>query len=214
MSDKPASLLTKTQRDRIRAEFESVEGAKRRRDRQRIRQRIAAGIDDFQHLVAFPDDQLETAFNDYDDDELERALADLWIVTERVREGHGVDREDVMERARTRLDAVDRSERTLSVVEPQTRAEIRAAVEADHEPDTWKRRSDAALKLGTVLALPGVALIPVPLGTIPRAVDGAIVFVSAVFGGALLAVGLLILLSLTVRDDVVPTVRDVVDEFD
>lgn len=214
MSDKPASLLTKTQRDRIRTEFESVDGAKRRRDRQRIRRRIAAGVDDFRHLVTYPDDQLETAFDDYDDEELEQRLADLWIVAERVRETRGINRDAVMARAQSRLDATDRSERTLSVIDPQTREEIEAAVEADHESGTWKRRSDAALKIGTVLALPGVALVPVPLGTIPRAVDGAVVFVSAVFGGASLTIGLLILLALTLRDDIAPVVRTIGNKTD
>ena len=44
MSDKPAALLTKTQRDRVDNDFQSVDGAKRRRDQQRIRRRVAAGV--------------------------------------------------------------------------------------------------------------------------------------------------------------------------
>ena len=81
---------------------QSVDGAKRRRDRQRIRRRVAAGVDDFAHLVEYPDDQLEAAFNSYDDEHLVRALADMRVVSERVRLLHGIERDAVLRRAQAR----------------------------------------------------------------------------------------------------------------
>jgi len=211
MSDDPASLLTKTQRDRIRNEFQSVDGAKRRRDRQRIRRRVAAGIDDFGYLSEYPDDQLEGAFESYDDDHLVRALGDMRVVTERLRLLHDVEREEVIEQARSRAQAADCSDHTVSELEFQTKDEIRNAVaadlEAEYEPDVWKRRSELALKAGTILSFPGVSVIPLPYGAVPLAIDGALVFVALVFGGPLLSFGLGILLLRGIRDDIVPWMR-------
>jgi hypothetical protein len=211
MSDKPAALLTKTQRNRVENGFESVDGAKRRRDQQRIRRRIAAGVDDFTHLVAYPDDQLEAAFDSHDDGHLVRALADMRVVSERVRLSHGIERDAVLRRAQTRTRTVECGDRTVSDLEFRTEAEIRSGVraelEAEYAPDDWQRRSELALKLGSLLALPGVSLIPIPYGAVPLAIDGALVFVALFFGGPLLAFGLGILLLRSVRDDLIPGLR-------
>jgi len=211
MSDKPAALLTKTQRDRVENGFQSVEGAKRRRDQQRIRGRVAAGVDDFTHLVTYPDDQLEAAFESYDDDRLVGALADMRVVSERVRLLHGIERDAVLRRARTRTQTGERGDRPVPDLEFRTDEEIRSAVraelESEYAPDDWKRRSELALKIGSLLALPGVSLIPIPYGAVPLAIDGALVFVALFFGGPLLAFGLGILLLRSIRDEVIPGLR-------
>ena len=216
MSDKPASLLTKSQRERVAEGFRSLDGAKRRRDRQRVRERVAAGVDDFGHLVEYPDDQLETAFDDHDDDEVERALADVRLVNGRIRLLRGIGRDAVVTRVRDRLRTVEADERTLSAVDLRTREEVtrevRAELEAEYEPDGWKRRSDLALKLGTLLALPEVLLVPVPFGTVPPAVDGAVVFVALVFGGPALAFVLAVVAARTIKHDLVPALRSIADD--
>lgn len=203
MSDKPASLLTKRQRDHVDEAFASVEGAKRRRERQRVRERVAAGVDDFHHLVDYPDDELRAAFESVDDDDLAATLADTRLFCERVRLLRDIDETELVEQARARRERVDDEPQSLSRVDPTRRT----AGTADDESNAWKRRSEAALKLGTVLVLPGVSLIPVPLGTVPPAVDGALVFIALVFGGPLLAFGLLVLLARAAKYDVVPAVR-------
>jgi len=211
MSDKPAALLTKTQRDRVENGFQSVEGAKRRRDQQRIRRRVAAGVDDFTHLVTYPDDQLEAAFESYDDEHLVGALADLRVVSERVRLLHGIERDAVLRRARTRTDTPECGNRTTSELEfrtdEETRSAVRAELEAEYAPDDWKRRSELALKAGSLVALPGVSLVPIPYGAVPTAIDGALAFVALFFGGPLLAFGLGVLLLRSVRDDIIPGLR-------
>jgi len=210
MSDKPAAVLTKTQRDRMKNGFQSVEGAKRRRDQQRIRRRVAAGVDDFAHLVEYPDDQLEAAFDSYDDEHIVRALADMRVVSERVRLLHGIERDAVLQRARTRTQTAE-GDRTVSDLQFRTDEEIRSAVraelEAEYAPDDWKRRSELALKIGSLLALPGVSLIPIPYEAVPLAIDGALVFVALFFGGPLLAFGLGILLLRSIRDEIIPGLR-------
>jgi hypothetical protein len=133
------------------------------------------------------------------------------IVSERVRLLHGIEHSAVLRRAQTRTQAVDRSDRTFSELDFRTHDEIRSAVtaelKAEYEPDDWKRRSELALKIGTLLGLPGVLLIPLPYGTVPLAIDGALAFVALVFAGPLLAFGLGILLLRTIRDDIVSGVR-------
>jgi hypothetical protein len=216
MSDEPASLLTKTQRERIANGFRSVTGAKRRRDRQRIRERVAAGVRDFQYLVDYPDEQLAAAFEDADGEAVARALADARVVNERIRLLHDVDREAVVARARDRLRAAETDDGSLSRVELRTRAEIEAAVaaelEAEYEPSVWQYRSEVALKLGSALALPGVLLIPVPFGAVPTAIDGALAFVALAFGGPLLAFGLSVLLARSVKHDLAPALRALADD--
>ncbi|MFC7078253.1 hypothetical protein [Haloarcula halophila] len=128
MSDEPASLLTKNQRERVADGFESVQGAKRRRDRQRVRRRVAAGVEDFGYLLDYPDDQLAAAFDDRDDEAVERALAEMRIVSERIRLVHGLDQEDVVAQARERLRETDTDERTLETVELWTREEVKAGL--------------------------------------------------------------------------------------
>lgn len=76
MAGKSASLLTKTQRNRIQDDFDELTEEKQRRDQQRIRERIKSGLFDFQLLADYPDQQFELAFNDTSGDELQAALID------------------------------------------------------------------------------------------------------------------------------------------
>ncbi|MFC4450731.1 hypothetical protein [Halorussus aquaticus] len=165
MSSETAALLTKTQRQRIRNRFAELDSGKRRRDQQRIRERIAAGTKDFGLLVDYPDDQLRTAFDDYGDDELLDVLADGRVVLERVRESRGLDRERVVERARERTRAAtddDADTETLGRLHFETASEVRRRVEADvrerQRPSPWRRRSDRLLRTAVWFLLPVLLL--------------------------------------------------------
>jgi len=133
------------------------------------------------------------------------------VVSERVRLLQGIDRDAVLRRARTRTQTSERGERPVSDLEFPTDEEVRSAVraelESEYAPDDLKRRSELALKIGSLLALPGVSLIPIPYGAVPLAIDGALVFVALFFGGPLLAFGLGILLLRSLRDEVIPGLR-------
>lgn len=96
MSDRPASLLTATQRDRLDEEFDGLSPARRRRERQRIRRRVAAGIADLDRVVELPDDELRTALEEFDDDDaLAAAAANCHLLGERLRIARGVDPEAI-----------------------------------------------------------------------------------------------------------------------
>jgi len=206
MSDKPASLLTKRQRDRVDGDFESVTGAKRRRERQRVRKRIVAGAEDFRHLTDYPDNELRAAFELLEDDDVITTLADARLFTERVRLLHGITETELTDRARTRRDRIDGGPQSLSRADPGQHTTNPADDEGTAR-SAWDRRSETALKLGAALALPGVSLVPVPFGVVPPAVDGVLAFVALAFGSPLIAFGLLVLLAQAVKYDVVPAVR-------
>src|SRR5699024_4629868 len=55
MAGNSASLLTKTQRNRIRNDFADLDEAKKHRDQQRIRERVRSGLLDFELLSEYPD---------------------------------------------------------------------------------------------------------------------------------------------------------------
>ncbi|WP_324758248.1 hypothetical protein [Haloarcula montana] len=158
--DKPASLLTKTQRSRIRDGFADQDEHQRRRDQQQIRERVRAGVTDFELLADYPDRQFELAFDDLDEEEVTAALADARLVTERLRALQGIDRDRVVDRASDRASAVSRriadgeSLAGVELVPAATyRQQGRAAAEAEHE-NRWDRRADAILKTAAVAALP------------------------------------------------------------
>lgn len=156
---KPASLLTKTQRSRIRAEFAEQDEHQRRRDQQQIRERIRAGITDFQRLADYPDRQFELAFGDLDDEAMTAALGDAQLVTERLRAIRGIEREAVVQRANKRAGEVssDIDGESIDDIELVTaatyRQQGRAAAEAEHE-NRWDERADNLLKTAAVAALP------------------------------------------------------------
>lgn len=160
MAGKSASLLTQTQRARIQSDFDDLTDEEKRRDQQRIRQRIRSGILDFPLLAEYPDRQFTLAFDDADD-ELRTALADSYIVIERLRELHGYDRAALITEARSRTN--EASDTTAAVpsldrLDLQTAAEIRRQTEADveerFEAGRWDVRARRLGKLGTSAFIP------------------------------------------------------------
>ncbi|RRJ34003.1 hypothetical protein [Halocatena pleomorpha] len=57
MDERPVSLLTKTQRQRLQNEFADVDTDAKQRDQRLIRQRVQAGVLDFRLLATYPDRQ-------------------------------------------------------------------------------------------------------------------------------------------------------------
>ena len=223
MSSDSPSLLTKTQRRRIRDQFADLDEAKTRRDQQRIRERIAAGAGDFGLLVGYPDDQLEQAFSDYDDEELLDALADGRLVLERIRERRGLDRERVVERARERA----RDEATASPDAPtlgrldfETAAEQRRRLATELRdrlgPSLWGRRANRLLRFAAAVFLPVFLmwffdqLLGTALLDAYTPVWGGLTLV----GVPVVAAALAIKLAQVVKYDVVPLVRALVTDPD
>jgi hypothetical protein len=154
MAGASASLLTKTQRNRIRDDFAALTDEKKYRDQQRIRKRVASGVFDFQLLTDYPDQQFESMFADRSDEELRAALADTTLVVERLRELHDIDRavliDDARARAETLADGTDTD--SLTRTDLHTAAEVRRQTEteitAQLEPGHWEKRADRLVKLG------------------------------------------------------------------
>ncbi|UPW02247.1 hypothetical protein M0R88_09180 [Halorussus gelatinilyticus] len=157
MSRKSASLLTKTQRRRLGNDFEDLSESKKRRDQQRIRDRLRAGTFDFRLLADLPDRQLELAFDDASDEELRAALSDAYLTIERVRELRAYDRDELIATARSRRDeyAADGDDlRSLDELELRTETEVRDAAETETEQrlteSRWTKYANAVMALGAV----------------------------------------------------------------
>ena len=155
MAGKSASLLTKTQRNRIQNDFADLDEAKKHRDQQRIRERIKSGLLDFQLLADYPDRQLALMFDDIPDDELRAALADTTILIERLREQSEIEREELIEEIRARIERYSNSTkdtRTLEQVDLRTTVEIRRQTEDElterFESGRWDKRSNSLMKMG------------------------------------------------------------------
>lgn len=155
MAGKSASLLTKTQRNRIRDDFGDLDEEKKRRDQQRIRERVTSGILDFQHLTDYPDRQLALMFDDVPEDELRAALADTTIIIERLREQYEIDRPALIEEVRTHTESdsnATEDTRTLERIDLRTASEIRQQTKDDLEeqfrPGRWDKRANGLMKLG------------------------------------------------------------------
>ncbi|UPM42307.1 hypothetical protein [Halocatena salina] len=202
MTDRSSSLLTPAQRDRLGRNFDDVDAAKRRRDQQRIRQRLNAGIEDYELLAELPDRQFELAFKDRQEDHIRRGLADAYRTLERIRTVHELDRDKILQLARER----DRDRTDDSALTLRTRADWRCEFEdeiaSQYQPTRWKRLSDVLLKIGLALLI-FVSFLAViapdftnGLGSIP-----------GIVGAGVLAVGLLIVGLRSVKYDVVPMVR-------
>lgn len=207
MSEPVSSLLTRTQRDRVRSGFDGVESAKRRRDERKVRARVAAGLDDFELLVDYPDRQFELAFADRSEADLRARLADAHLTLERIRALHDVDRDAVIECARERRQALsDDAADSLSDVQLRTRDEWRRELEAsvadEYRPSRWKRRSDAFLKVGlALLAVTSLLAVVAPEFTNgPGSVLGIV-------GAVVLAAGLAIVGIRAVKYDLLPALR-------
>lgn len=134
MKRKSASLLTKTQRRRVREGFADVDDAKRRRDQQRIRDRVQSGVADFRLLDDYPDDQLAGALEDADEAEVVESLAAAHLTLERVRTLQGVDRERVVRTARERALAAGRGD------DPEERSTVESVADT---PDDISFDEDA-----------------------------------------------------------------------
>jgi hypothetical protein len=155
MAGKSASLLTKTQRNRIQDDFGDLDEEQKHRDQQRIRERVRSGLLDFQLLADYPDRQFALMFDDVPDDELRAALADTTIVIERLREQSEIDRADVIEDVRAHIEGyndVTDDTRTLEGIDLRTAAEIRQQTEDDlaeqFGPGRWDKRANGLMKLG------------------------------------------------------------------
>ena len=214
MSD-PAALLTKAQRRRIREQFDDLDDDRTRRERQRIRERVAAGVDDFGHLVDYPDEELRLALDDHDDEELARALADGEIVIERVRELRGIDRDRVRRRAAARRDEVvdeGTPPTTLAALAFETDADRRRrAEEAARErlgPGAWDRRATLLLRFAAAMFLPLVLIWVVDEGFGVPVMDATTLWAVFLLLGAPAVAGALgIELAQTLKYDLLPACR-------
>lgn len=165
MAGKSASLLTKTQRNRIRDDFDDLGEEKKRRDQQRIRERVKSGLLDFQLLADYPDRQLVMAFDDASEEELRAALTDTTLVVERLRELHGIDRTELINETRTRAEALSDTTtgtESLAQTELRTPAEIRRQTEAEVEDrlgtGRWDKHANRLAKLGACAFIPLVLI--------------------------------------------------------
>ncbi|NHN59391.1 MULTISPECIES: hypothetical protein [Halorussus] len=165
MAGDPAALLTKTQRQRIRERFASLDDEQTRRDQQRIRDRVAAGIHDFELLVEYPDKQLQMALDEYTDAELREALASSQIVLERIRENRGLERDEIRAHAeeQTRVQQAESTDlQTLERVEFETDAErrrrLRDELYGEQEPSVWGQRANRFIQVAFSVFLPGLLL--------------------------------------------------------
>ncbi|NLV09296.1 ABC transporter permease [Halomicrobium mukohataei] len=212
MADRVSSLLTRTQRERVRTDFADVEQAKRRRDQRKIRSRVAAGVEDFELLVDYPDRQFELAFEDHSDELLEARLADAYLTVERCRAINDVDRDDLLERAQQRRRAVETDETpSLEALSIQTSEQRRQRVAADlaesYRPSRWKRLSDALLKIGLAL----IAFVSVLAVIVPEFTNG-FGSVPGIVGAGVLAGGLGIVGLRAVKYDLLPAVLALADD--
>ena len=221
MSSDSAALLTKTQRQRVRNRFVELDSEKTRRDQQRIRQRIAAGTEDFSLLVNYPDEQFRMAFDDYSDEELLDALADSNLVLERIREIRGIDRERVVRRTRERtLNNVEETAdvATLGRLDFETASERRRRLIEELRnqlgPNPWGRRANRLLRFA------GCALLPVFLMGISDKILGTTLLdtYNDLFG-LLLIVGsvtvsgvLAIKLAQMLKYDIIPAIHTLANE--
>lgn len=169
MAGKSASLLTKTQRNRIRDDFSDLDEQKQHRDQQRIRERVRSGLLDFGFLADYPNRQFALMFDDVPDDEVRSALVDTTIVIERLREQSGIEREELIEEVRAHIAGYSDSTadtRTLERIDLRTAGEIRRQTEddlaAEFGPGLWDRRANGLMKLGVSAFIPIVLMIVIP----------------------------------------------------
>lgn len=127
MARRSAALLTKTQRRRIRNDFDDQSEAQRQRDRKRIRDRIESGMDDFQLLATYPDRELTRVLSDCSTAETTAILADAQLTIERLRVLQEIDRTALLETAQQR--AATQPERhcwSAGATDLRTNAEIQS----------------------------------------------------------------------------------------
>jgi len=219
MGGRSASVLTKKQRSRIREGFADMGEDKVRRDQQRIRERMRAGLLDFELLAAYPDRQLELAVQNVEDDELRRALADTLLVAERIRLLRGYDRDSLLVRTRERASDISDEESdvaTMHQLDLQTPAEIQRETEQSVRDElganVWERRSDGALKLAASAFVPLFGIWVADWLTTPELLSTGglvailfILLVAVLFLG--MAVAFLIKAAQTLKHDLIPGLR-------
>lgn len=219
MSD-PAALLTKAQRRHVRERFDDLDGDRTRRERQRVRERVVAGVDDFGHLVDYPDEELRLAFDGLDDEELVRSVADGRIVLERIRETRGLDRDRVCRRAVARRDGIaDDGDppATLETLAFETEADRRRRAEREARkrlgPGVWDRRATGLLRFAAAMFLPLFLIWLVDEGMGVPVMDATPIWVVfALLGTPAVAGALTIELAQTVKYDLLPACRAIADD--
>lgn len=162
MAEKSASLLTKTQRRRLRNEFADLDEDATRRDQQLIRERIRAGLFDFRLLADYPDSQYELAFKDVSDEELRAALADTYLAAERIRDLHRYDRDQLIAEARARAESVSGATHdvsSLARLDLHTEAEVHRQAEERLGTSRWETRGTGLIKLAPVVFAAGVMVL-------------------------------------------------------
>lgn len=208
MPDSVPSLLTQTQRERIRSEFADVEAAKRRRDQRKIRTRIDAGLADFELLAEYPTEQLETAFTDRSESDLRTSLADAYLTLERIREIHGIHRDEMIETAQEHKRLAP-DEAVGMVGEQPFRTSndwyqhFETEIADEYRPSWWKRISDILLKIGFALLI-AVSVLAVVTPNFTNGPGSIIGITGAVF----LFCGLVILSVRSVKYDLLPFFRE------
>ncbi|PSQ16296.1 hypothetical protein BRD00_11450 [Halobacteriales archaeon QS_8_69_26] len=204
MPDEPVSLLTNDQRRRLSGGDADAEAAEEGQDRQAIRERVTAGLGDFEHLVDYPDEEFELALEAVDDEELTRTLAEMRVVEERIRLLRGIEGDAVVASARNAVAAVDADgAATLGRVEFHTTAEQRELAEREAGTSPWLERAEALLQFGLLFLV--VSFVVAFLA--PDASSGPVGSAPFLIGSLAVAAGLVIVGLRGVKHDLVPAVR-------
>lgn len=169
MGERSASLLTKTQRQRLQNEFESVDTDAKQRDQRLIRQRVQAGLFDFRLLAPYPDNQYDLAFDDVSEEELRMALADTYLAVERLRALHQYDHDQLILEARNRAETVSAQADDVGSLEQlalRTETEVRQQTEERLGVSRWVRRARTGVVLGVAgfCAFGGISILTQVLG--------------------------------------------------
>lgn len=198
MGERSASLLTKTQRQRLRNEFEDVDTDAKQRDQRLIRQRIQAGLLDFRLLATYPDSQYDLAFNDVSEEELRMTLADTYLAVERLRVLQQYDQDQLVQEARSRAETVSTQAddvRSLERLTLRTETEVRQQTEKRLGVSRWVRRARTGIVLGgCVLSVVGISTILIE-GIAIRVPESTsmILFVVAAVAGSLVGLSAMII---------------------
>lgn len=214
-----ASLLTQTQRERIEEDFEGLSAGETSRDQARIRTRLAAGLQDFERLATYPDDQLELALSSYGDDETIEALANGRILLDRLTTVKDIEREQVTRRANDRLETIDKTDENLTLrdISFEPASDTRERIETEiASTNRLERYTDRLLRTAAWSFLPIVAmwLFDTVLDTNLLSdlvyIFGILVYI----GGFATFCGLSIKLLQAVKYDVLPLVQSLPDDPD
>jgi hypothetical protein len=219
MGKRSASLLTKTQRQRLRNEFESVDADAKQRDQQLIRQRLHAGLLDFRLLATYPDSQYDLAVTDVSEEELRLALADTYLAVERLRALHQYDQDQLILDARRRAETVAAEAddvRSLDRLALRTETEVRQQTAERLGVSRWVRRARNGIVLagcGLFVAVVSFVLLGGFAGGLPESTLLMMFVVAAVAGllaglSAMIIVGHELLAVLTAGETLASQARE------